>query len=94
MMRPAKRVDTGNVRDAWLAQEAGRGDQELRAQRLTAGKRNPPDLGIVVPPRTFDGGVEPHIAAHVVLVGYMLGVALQFGPGAYSRDQYGLGSNQ
>ena len=76
---PAERVDTGNVRGAWLAQEAGRGDQELRAQRLTAGKRNPPDLGIVVPPRAFDGGVEPHVAAHVVLVGHMLGVALQFG---------------
>ena len=64
------------------------------AQRLTTGERDPPDLRIVVPPGTFDGGVEPHVAAHVVLVGHMLGVALQFGTRRNSRDQYGFGSNQ
>ena len=76
-----ERLDTGDIRRARLAQEAGRGDQELRAQRLTTGNGNPPDLSIVVPPGAFNGGVEPHEAAHVVLIGHMLGVALQFGAG-------------
>ena len=40
-----KRVDPLDVRDLRLAQEAGRGDQELRAQRLTAGERHPPEPG-------------------------------------------------
>ena len=75
---PVERVNTWNVRGAWLRQEAGRSDQELRAQRLAIGECDPPDLGIFVPPGAFDGGVEPHVPAHVVLVGHMLGVALQF----------------
>ena len=78
-MTARERVDTRNIRGTRLGQEAGRGDQELRGQRLTTGKRDPPDLGIVVPSGTVDGGVEPHVAAHVVLVGDMLGVALQLG---------------
>ena len=70
-------LDSGDIRGFWLAQEAGCGGQELRAQRLPAGKRNLPDSGIVVPPGAFDGGVEPHVATHVIFIGHMLGVALK-----------------
>ena len=54
----------------------GRGDQVARRQRLAAGQRDPPDLGLFVPAGALDGGVEPHVAAHVVLVGDVVGVLL------------------
>ncbi len=75
---PGERINPLDVGSLRLAQEAGRGDHKLRAERLTAGERYPPDPGIVVPTRAFDGGVESHVAAQVVLVCHMLGVALQF----------------
>ena len=37
----AERLNTGDIRRAWLAQKAGRGDQKLRAQRLTTGNAQP-----------------------------------------------------
>ena len=74
----AERLDTGDVRHLRLAQKAGRGDQELRAQRLAAGQRKAPHLSVLVPPGTLDGGVEPHEPPHVVFLGHVHGVALEF----------------
>ncbi len=78
---PRERVDAGDIRDTRLAQKPGRGDQELGAQRLATGQRELPGAGLVVPAGAFDGGVEPDVAPHVVLVGDVLGVTLQFGAG-------------
>ena len=50
----------GNNRGASPEQEPGRGNHELRGQRLTVGQRDPPQLGMSVLPDAFDGGVEPH----------------------------------
>ena len=59
-----------------LRQEAGRGDQVARGQRLAVGQRDPPRRGVLVPAGALDGGVEPHVPAHVVLVGDVVGVLL------------------
>ena len=71
--------ETGDARDVGrfrLGQEAGGGDQVAGAQRLAAGQRDPPYLRVLVPPRPLDGGVEPNVAAHAVLVGHVVGVLL------------------
>ncbi len=65
--------DVGHVR---LRQEARRGDQVAGAQRVTVGQGHPPDLGLLVPASAFDRRVEPHVPAHVVLVGDVAGVLL------------------
>jgi hypothetical protein len=52
MMRPLN-VSIPGMRGAWLTQEARRGDEELRAQRLTTGQRDQPDPGIIVPAVTL-----------------------------------------
>ena len=77
--RAGEAVDAGDVRLLGLAQIARREDQEPRPQRLAAGQRDQPLLGVLVPAGALDGGVEPHVAAQVVLLGDVLGVGLELG---------------
>ncbi len=69
-------VDPRDLRHLRLRQEARRRDQVARGQRLTVGKGDPPDVGVLVPPRALDDGAEPHVLAHAVLVGDVVGVLL------------------
>ena len=76
---PGELLDAQDVGDPRLGQEAGRGDEVRRPDRLAAGHRDLPHLVCLVPPRAVDNGVEAHVPAQVVLVGDVGGVLLQLG---------------
>ena len=71
-----ERRDPWNVGCFRLRQEPGGGDQVARRQHVATGQRDLPAAGLVVPAGAFHDGVEPHVPAHVVLVGHTRGVLL------------------
>lgn len=88
-------VDTRDVRGVRLGQEAGRRDQVPRPQGAAVGEVDLPVPGLLVPAGALDTDVEPHVPAHVVLVGDVGGVLLDLGAGGRSRrDQFGFGSKK
>src|ERR1700738_4744265 len=66
---------------AGLRQKPSGGDEVPGGKLFTTGNRDPPDAGLLVPAGALDGRIEPHVPAHVELVGDVVGVSLDFGAG-------------
>ena len=73
--------DARDIGDVGLGQETRRGNEIPGVHGLAIAQRDPPKLGVLVPARALDDSAEPHVAAHVVLVGDVVGVLLDLAAG-------------
>ena len=72
-----KRFDARDVRHLRLRQEAGRGEQVARRERLAVVQVDDPMALLVVPARTVDDDAEAHVATQVILCRDVVAVLLQ-----------------
>src|SRR6185312_16878534 len=78
--RPSERVESGDVRDEWVMQDPGGGDDEVRVDLVAVGGAHPPT--VVGEHRLGDFAVESQVRCQLQLVDQVAVIALDFVAGS------------